>query len=66
MTVRRQSCDIHMTKQHTLASIVGRCMRFFLVAGLMAWGVARMEALLHRYVDRLGWATVALVGLGVL
>ena len=55
-----------MTKQHALAFIAGRCMRFFLVAGLMAWGVARMEALLHRYVDRLGWATVALVGLGVL
>lgn len=50
----------------TLASVIGRGMRFFLVAGLMAWGGARMEALLHRYVDRLGWATVALVGLGVL
>ncbi len=50
----------------TLASIVGRGMRFFLVAGLMAWGGARMEALLHRYVDRLGWATVALVTLGTL
>jgi len=46
-----------------LASIVGRGLRFYLVAGLMAWGGARMEAVLHRYVDRLGWATVALVGL---
>lgn len=45
----------------TLASIVGRGLRFFLVAGLMAWGGARMEALLHRFVDRLGWATVVLV-----
>lgn len=44
-----------------LASIVGRGLRFFLVAGLMAWGGARMEAVLHRYVDRLGWAMVALV-----
>jgi membrane protein YqaA with SNARE-associated domain len=44
-----------------LASIVGRGMRFFLVAGLMAWGGARMEALLHRFVDRLGWATVVLI-----
>ena len=44
-----------------LASIVGRGLRFFLVAGLMAWGGARMEALLHRYVDRLGWATVVVV-----
>jgi len=45
----------------TLASLVGRGMRFFMVAGLMAWGGARMETLLHRYIDRIGWATVALV-----
>lgn len=45
----------------TVASIVGRGLRFFLVAGVMAWGGARMEALLNRYVDRIGWATVALV-----
>lgn len=47
-----------------IASFIGRGLRFFLVAGLMAWGGARMEALLHRYVDRLGWATVALVIIG--
>lgn len=45
----------------TLASIVGRGLRFFLVAGLMAWGGARMEEALHRYVDRLGWAVVLVV-----
>jgi len=50
----------------TLASLIGRGARFFLVAGLMKWGGARMEAALHRYVDRLGWATVALVVVGVL
>jgi len=44
-----------------LASLIGRGMRFFLVAGLLAWGGPRMEALLHRYVDRIGWAMVALV-----
>lgn len=44
-----------------LASILGRGARFFLVAGLMALGGPRMEAMLHRYVDRLGWATVLLV-----
>jgi membrane protein YqaA with SNARE-associated domain len=49
-----------------LASVVGRGMRFFLVAGLMAWGGARMEALLHRFVDRIGWATVVLVAVGAL
>lgn len=47
-----------------LASAIGRGGRFFLVAGLMAWGGARMETALHSYVDRLGWATVALIVLG--
>ncbi len=50
----------------TLASLIGRGARFFLVAGLMAWGGPRMEAVLHKYVDRLGWATVAAVVIGVL
>ena len=50
----------------TLASLIGRGARFFLVAALMAWGGARMEAALHRHVDRLGWATVALLALVVL
>lgn len=48
----------------TLASFVGRGARFFLVAGLMRWGGARMEAELHKHIDRLGWATVALVAVG--
>jgi membrane protein YqaA with SNARE-associated domain len=41
-----------------IASIIGRGARFFLVAALMAWGGERMEKLLHRYVDRLGWILV--------
>lgn len=45
----------------TLASIVGRGARFFLVAGLMAWGGPRMEDALYKYIDRLGWATVAVL-----
>ncbi|MDY0055979.1 MAG: YqaA family protein [Methyloversatilis sp.] len=48
----------------TLASFIGRGARFFLVAGLMAWGGEKMEATLHRYIDRLGWATVLLVVIG--
>lgn len=47
-----------------LASLVGRGLRFYLVAGLMAWGGPRMESFLHRYVDRIGWATVALIAGG--
>lgn len=45
-----------------LASAVGRGTRFFLVAGLLAWGGAAMEARVRVYVERIGWA---LVGLGV-
>ena len=41
----------------TLLGIFLRFLRF----GLLAWGGPRMEALLHRYVDRIGWATVALI-----
>ncbi|MEW8657736.1 MAG: YqaA family protein [Candidatus Thiodiazotropha endolucinida] len=41
-----------------VASIIGRGARFFLVAALMAWGGERMEKVLHRYVDRLGWILV--------
>lgn len=48
----------------TLASLIGRGARFYLVAGLMAWGGPRMEAAMHRYVDRIGWAMVALLVIG--
>jgi len=44
-----------------LASIVGRGGRFFLVAGLMAWGGERMEQSLRRYVDSLGWILVVVI-----
>jgi len=44
-----------------IASLIGRGGRFFLVAALMAWGGERMEKMLHKYVDRLGWLVVALV-----
>jgi membrane protein YqaA with SNARE-associated domain len=45
-----------------MASVVGRGARFFLVAGLMAWGGKPMEERLHRWVDGLGWAAVLLLG----
>ncbi len=40
------------------ASLIGRGTRFFLVAGLMAWGGERMESVLRRYIDRIGWLMV--------
>lgn len=43
----------------TLASIVGRGSRFFLVALLVAWGGQKVEPWLRKYIDRIGWATVA-------
>ncbi|WP_448873378.1 YqaA family protein [Desulfobulbus propionicus] len=49
-----------------LASFIGRGARFLLVGGLMALGGPRMEAVLRKYVDRIGWATVALVVVVVL
>jgi membrane protein YqaA with SNARE-associated domain len=44
-----------------LASFIGRGARFYLVAALMAWGGESMETRLHRWVDWLGWLTVALL-----
>lgn len=43
------------------ASFVGRGARFYLVAGLMAWGGKAMEEKLRQWVDWLGWLTVLLV-----
>lgn len=45
----------------TLASLLGRGARFFLVAALMAWGGERMEGVLRRYIDRVGWMMVVVV-----
>jgi membrane protein YqaA with SNARE-associated domain len=48
------------------ASIIGRGARFFLVAGLMAWGGERMERKLKQWVDWLGWLTILAVVVAVL
>jgi membrane protein YqaA with SNARE-associated domain len=50
----------------TIASLIGRGGRFFIVAGLIKWGGANMESKLKQYIDRLGWATVGLVGLAII
>lgn len=44
-----------------IASFIGRGMRFYLVALLMAWGGQAMEEKLRHWVDWLGWLTVAAV-----
>jgi membrane protein YqaA with SNARE-associated domain len=46
-----------------IGSIIGRGARFFLVAGLLVWGGEKLESKLRQYVERIGWAVVALVAL---
>lgn len=48
-----------------LGSFIGRGIRFFLVAGLIAWGGERLERGLRRYIEILGWAVAILVLLAV-
>ncbi|MCG6872027.1 MAG: DedA family protein [Gammaproteobacteria bacterium] len=45
----------------TLASLVGRGARFFLVAGLVIWGGERLATFLRRWVDLIGWILVAII-----
>lgn len=49
-----------------LASAVGRGARFFMVAALVMWGGPKIEPMLRKYVERIGWATVGLLLLGLL
>ena len=49
-----------------IASIIGRGARFFLVAGLLVWGGKKLETTLRTYVERIGWTTVAVVGLVII
>ncbi|MCX4193054.1 YqaA family protein [Methylophaga sp. OBS1] len=44
-----------------IGSLIGRGMRFFMVAGLMRWGGPELEASLHLWVDKLGWLTVLIL-----
>ena len=44
-----------------LGSTIGRGARFFLVAGLVAWGGTRLEQALRRYIELLGWCVAILV-----
>jgi len=49
-----------------IGSTIGRGMRFFLVAGIMRWGGADLEAALRIWIDRIGWAMVILLVTGYL
>ncbi len=45
-----------------VVSFVGRGARFFLVASLIAWGGERLEQAVYRHINRIGWASLGLVG----
>ena len=49
----------------TLASLIGRGARFFLVSLLLSWGGERLESTLRVYMDRIGWGMVALTIIGI-
>lgn len=49
-----------------IASIIGRGGRFFLVAGLMKLGGAKMEGNIRRYIEWIGWGTVLILALALL
>jgi len=44
-----------------VGSTIARGLRFFLVAGLMYWGGERLEKQLLAWIDRIGYAVIALL-----
>jgi membrane protein YqaA with SNARE-associated domain len=48
-----------------IASIIGRSLRFFAVAALVRHLGIRYESLLRKYIDRLSWALIMMVALGL-
>jgi membrane protein YqaA with SNARE-associated domain len=42
-----------------IASVIGRGLRFFLVAAVIRWGGPRVEPYLRRHIDTVGWIVVA-------
>ncbi len=47
-------------------SLAGRGLRFFLEAGVISWGGERMERVVRRYIDVIGWALVGIISIYVL
>lgn len=48
-----------------IASLIGRGSRFFLVAGLLKYLGLRIEPMLLKYIEWLGWLFVLLLGIGI-
>ena len=43
------------------ASLISRGLRFYLVSAVMYWGGPRIEKVLHKYVDWIGWVLVVIL-----
>ncbi len=48
----------------TLASLVGRASQFFLVAGLLKWGGDKIEPVLEKWMEWIGWGVLILAVAG--
>jgi len=44
-----------------VACLVGRGIRFFLVAGVVAWGGPRVEPVFRRYIEIVGWVMAVVI-----
>ncbi len=44
-----------------IASLAGRASQFFLVAGLLWWGGEKMEPVLEKWMEWIGWSVLAVV-----
>ena len=49
-----------------LVSLVGRGLRFFLVAAIMKWGGQKMEEKLRKWIDTIGWVVLILIAIIVI
>lgn len=49
-----------------LSSAIGRGGRFFLVSAIIRWGGPKMEDAFYRYIDWIGWISVAVLGVSYL
>ena len=49
-----------------LVSLVGRGAHFFLIALLMAWAGPKMEPVVRKYIEWLGWAVILIAVIGFL
>ena len=49
-----------------LVSLIGRGAHFFLIALLMAWAGPKMEPVVRKYIEWLGWAVIVLAVAGLL